>query len=115
MSYLNNYRIEENDNILDIPIIQFNHFRNGLVCDKVKKLYFSLGNYSKEYFKLIDYNIINDVKIIIHGKKFHDKSIVNKFDYIPIDIYWDRLIYNKNGNIIHSIETKYKFIAFSLG
>lgn len=114
MSYLNDHVIEENDNIIDIPIIQFNHFKNGLVCEKIKKLYFSLGNYSKEYFKLIDYNTIRDVKIIIHGKKFYDNSITKKFDYVPIDIYWDRLIYNKNGNIINSIDTKYKFISFSL-
>jgi hypothetical protein len=114
ISYLNNHMVEENDNIIDIPIIQFNHYKNGLVCNKIKKLYFSLGNYSKDYFKLIDHNIINDVKIIIHGKKFYDNSIRKKLDYKPIDIYWDRFVYNKSGNIINNIETKYKFISLSL-
>jgi len=114
ISYLNNHTIEENDNVLDIPLIQFNHYNNGLVCTKVKKIYFSFGNYSKEHFKLIDNNPINDIKIIINGKKYYELPIQKKYDYIPMDTYSEKMIYNKSGNYIIGIESKYKFITVSL-
>lgn len=113
-SYLNDYFIEENENILNIPLIQFNHLKYGFVCMNSKKLYFCLGNHSKEYFKLIDHNVINDIKIVIHGKKYHDISMIKKYHYKSMDIFREKTIYEKSGNYIINVDTKYKFLAFSL-
>jgi hypothetical protein len=114
ISFLNNYHVEENDNIVTIPIIQFN---NGLLFkNAIQGIFICFDDSSSSEFKLVNDKIINSIKIVIHGKKYYDKNVLGfKKDYFkPYDMNWERLLHNKDGNNISRIETKYKFITFSL-
>ena len=129
LSYINNYDIIENNNAISIPIIQFNQYKNGLVYKKNSKIYFSFKNKSSDQYFMLQKNesvlsnsilqesdIINDIKIVFHGKKYYNNTEVNpkEFRYNPIDMYWCLYMYKESGIFIDRIESNYKFISFSL-
>jgi len=115
LSYLNNEHIEEDDNIITIPIIQFNIFEHGYLYEKLTNKKISV------IFECMDITvskIINKVKIIFYGRKYYDfNSLINystETYYKSIDINWYVTKYNSNGNKIKYIDTKYQFIVFKL-
>lgn len=116
LSYLNNNYIREDDNILTIPLIQFNHFKYGLFLNNKSKMYFSLSNYINDHYDVFEDCIFDDIKMVINGKKYHDINIINKKNtiYKPVDMNWGKYIYQNTGNYINRIDTKFQFITFTL-
>lgn len=113
LSYLNNEYIEEDENIITIPIIQFNILEHGYLNKKInKKISVAFENIMSEC------KFINNVKIIFYGRKYYDfNSLINnstEIYYKPIDINWFFTKYNPEGNKIRYVDTKYQFIVFKL-
>lgn len=114
LSYLNNEYIEEDENIIIIPIIQFNILEHGYLYEKLNNKIISVifedCKSKSEY--------INNVKIIFYGRKYYDfNSLMNnstEIYYKPIDINWFFTKYNSVGHKIRYIDTKYQFIVFKL-
>jgi hypothetical protein len=115
LSYLNNHYVEEDNNIITIPLIQFDN-KNKFVLDNDQELIFSIKNYTDDEFILLNSTIMNKVELIISGKKYSNNTILNikKIKYNPIDINWNIYNYNKLGICIGRISSKYKCIMFSL-
>lgn len=113
LSYLNNEYIEEDENIITIPIIQFNILEHGYLYKKInKKISVTFESIMSEC------KFINNVKIIFYGRKYYDfNSLINnstEIYYKPIDINWFFTKYNPEGNKIRYVDTKYQFIVFKL-
>lgn len=112
LSYLNNEYIEEDENIITIPIIQFNILEHGYLYEKLnqKKLSVIFESYKCKF--------INNVKIIFYGRKYYDfNSLMNSSTekyYKPLDINWFVTKYNSSGHKIRYVDTKYQFIVFKL-
>ena len=114
LSYLNNEYIEEDENIITIPIFQFNILEHGYLYQKLNNkkisvIFESIMSVCK---------FINTVKIIFYGRKYYDFNTLmdnstEKY-YKPIDINWFFTKYNSEGNKIRYVDTKYQFIVFKL-
>jgi len=117
LSYLNNYKIKEDNNTIIIPLLQFNHLKNGFVYKLIPTnniiIYFK--NECDEFY-IIRKQYIENIKIIFNGKKynsFNDANIINSY-YKPIDINWNIFSYKPDGIYIKNISTQYQVITFSL-
>lgn len=114
LSYLNNQYIEEDENILTIPIIQFNVLEHGYLYQKLNNKNLTV---IFESVKAV-YKFINKVKIIFYGRKYYNfNSLMNDSTetyYKPIDINWFFTRYNPEGHKIRYVDTKCQFIVFKL-
>jgi len=122
LSYLNDYSIEEDDNIITIPLIQFNILEHGYLYRKLSKktIHVEFENVLKSYN--IDHNIINEVSIVFNGRKYYnfksffESSIgtTKKIFYPPTDINWFFTTNSSSNVSIKWIYTQCKFIVLKL-
>jgi hypothetical protein len=115
LSYLNNHHIEENDNIIIIPLIQFNILEHGYLYKKLNKKIIRI--FFENTIKLYE-SMIQDVSIVFNGRKYYDFDSLIKLSkeiyYKPIDIKWDVYNYPNDGIKIKDMDTKCKFIIIKL-
>jgi len=118
ISHFNNYNIEEDENIITVPLIQFNHLEYGYLYRELKrkKIYILFRCYSNTEFKLVKFPVLDEIKVIFNGKKYYDYKLLDIKEkyYKPIDMNWTILEYNIDGNYISRISTQYQFLTFSL-
>lgn len=121
ISYLNNYHINEDENTITIPLIQFNNTDNGYLYNKLrkKKIYINFANHITNIYNLDQNkydNIIDNLKIKFNGKKYYNFDAIDIKDkyYKPMDMNWYTLSYKKNGISINSTGTKFQFIILSI-
>jgi hypothetical protein len=121
LSYLNNHSIEDDENIITIPLIQFNTLEHGYLYTKTRRkgINVDFDNALSAYFLDSKYDdIITSVKIVFNGRKYYDFNELMKVSkekyYKPIDINWFYAPYNPDGVTINGIDTRYQFIVFKL-
>jgi len=119
ISYLNNHTIEQDESIITIPLIQFNHLEHGYIYKLVKRknIYISFRNFTNSGFNLVEKQLIDNIKVVFTGKKYYDFNLTNinstKY-YKQLDMNWYNAEYKNTGVYIHQISTKYQYITFSL-